>query len=178
MHSMESIVKQVARFWGVLLLGCLLSASAHAFEPFVVEDIRVEGLQRITAGTVFNYLPVKLGQTIDTDDSIEAVKALFRTGFFNDVYLERDGNVLVVYVEERAAISSIEIEGNKDLDTEELPSGQKLAIGRCGAGDRVLKKGGVARNMPVITDRGLVGRVTAVGPNSAQVLLLIDPASG
>jgi outer membrane protein insertion porin family len=131
--SMDSIVKQITRFWQVVLLGCALSASAHAFEPFVVEDIRVEGLQRITAGTVFNYLPVKLGQTIDTDDSIAAVKALFRTGFFNDVYLERDGNVLVVYVEERAAISSIEIEGNKDLDTEELLEGLKqigLAEGR------------------------------------------------
>jgi len=117
----------------VLLLTFCLSATAHAFEPFQVQDIRVEGLQRITAGTVFNYLPVKVGQTIDTKDSVTAVKALFSTGFFNDVYLERDGNVLVVYVEERAAISSIEIEGNKDLDTEELLEGLKqigLAEGR------------------------------------------------
>ena len=126
-------LKQFARLCQILLLACLLSAAAHAFEPFVVQDIRVEGLQRITAGTVFNYLPVKIGQTIDTNDSVAAVKALFKTGFFNDVYLERDGDVLVVYVEERAAISSIEIEGNKDLDTEELLEGLKqigLAEGR------------------------------------------------
>jgi outer membrane protein insertion porin family len=130
---MKLYVKQLVRLCQMLLLACCLSTAAHAFEPFLVQDIRVEGLQRISAGTVFNYLPVKIGQTIDTNDSIAAVKALFKTGFFNDVYLERDGDVLVVYVKERAAISSIEIEGNKDLDTEELLEGLKqigLAEGR------------------------------------------------
>jgi outer membrane protein insertion porin family len=117
----------------IVLLSLLLCARVDAFEPFVVQDIRVEGLQRISAGTVFNYLPIKLGQTVDTEDSIAAVSALFDTGFFNDVSLERDGNVLVVFVKERAAISSIEIEGNQDLDTEELLKGLKdigLAEGR------------------------------------------------
>jgi len=131
--SMYLQLKQLTRLCRALLLTFFLSATAHAFEPFLVKDIRVEGLQRITAGTVFNYLPVSIGQTIDTKDSIAAVKELFKTGFFNDVYLERDGDVLVVYVEERAAISSIEIEGNKDLDTEELLEGLKqigLAEGR------------------------------------------------
>lgn len=131
--SMYLHLKNLTRLCQFLLLTIFLSATAHAFEPFLVEDIRVEGLQRISAGTVFNYLPVKIGQTIDTKDSIEAVKALFKTGFFNDVYLERDGDVLVVYVEERAAISSIEIEGNKDLDTDDLLEGLKqigLAEGR------------------------------------------------
>jgi len=116
-----------------LVLFLLLCARANAFEAFVVQDIRVEGLQRISAGTVFNYLPIKLGQTVDTEDSIAAVSALFSTGFFNDVSLERDGDVLVVYVKERAAISSIEIEGNQDLDTEDLLKGLKdigLAEGR------------------------------------------------
>jgi outer membrane protein insertion porin family len=131
--SMYLHLKNLARLCQFLLLTIFLSATAHAFEPFLVKDIRVEGLQRISAGTVFNYLPVKIGQTIDTKDSIEAVKALFKTGFFNDVYLERDGDVLVVYVEERAAISSIEIDGNKDLDTDDLLEGLKqigLAEGR------------------------------------------------
>ena len=117
----------------VLLLSLLLCGRAGAFEPFVVEDIRVEGLQRISAGTVFNYLPIKLGQKVDKEDTIVAVSALFKTGFFNDVRLERDGDVLVVLVNERAAISSIEIEGNQDLDTEELLDGLKqigLAEGR------------------------------------------------
>jgi outer membrane protein insertion porin family len=131
--SMILPLKRLSHQCRILLLTFFLSAPAHAFEPFLVQDIRIEGLQRITAGTVFNYLPVRIGQTIDTKDSVAAVKALFGTGFFNDVYLERDGNVLVVYVEERAAISSIEIEGNKDLDTEELLEGLKqigLAEGR------------------------------------------------
>lgn len=126
-------VKSLELLCRVLLLALLLSGTAHAFEPFKVLDIRVEGLQRISAGTVFNYLPVKVGQTLDVEDSIAAIQALFKTGFFNDVYLERDGDVLVVFVEERAAISSIEIQGNKDLDTEELLDGLKqigLAEGR------------------------------------------------
>jgi outer membrane protein insertion porin family len=115
-----------------LLLLCLVG-SAHAFEPFEVADIRVEGLQRISAGTVFNYLPVKIGQTMDTATSVEAVTALFKTGFFDDVYMERDGDVLVILVKERAAISSIKLEGNQDLASEELLEGLKqigLAEGR------------------------------------------------
>ena len=130
---MRLTVKPFNKLCRVFLLTLLLSGVAQAFEPFQVLDIRVEGLQRISAGTVFNYLPIKVGQTINTSDSIAAVKALFKTGFFNDVSLERDGNVLVVFVQERAAISSIEIEGNKDLDNEELLDGLKqigLAEGR------------------------------------------------
>jgi outer membrane protein insertion porin family len=123
-----------ARFiFRVCLLGMVLVAPARAFEPFQVQDIRVEGLQRISAGTVFNYLPIKVGQTIDTRDSIEAIQALFGTGFFNDVRLEKEGDVLVVFVQERAAISSIEIEGNQDLETEALLEGLEqigLAEGR------------------------------------------------
>ncbi len=116
-----------------LLLLLLFSGTVRAFEPFVVSDVRVEGLQRISAGTVFNYLPVKVGDTIDTDGSAAAIRALFKTGFFNDAYLERDGDILVVHVTERAAISSIEIKGNRDLETEELLAGLKqigLAEGR------------------------------------------------
>ncbi|NOR40575.1 MAG: outer membrane protein assembly factor BamA [Gammaproteobacteria bacterium] len=130
---MRLTVKPFNKLCRVVLLTLLLSGVTQAFEPFQVLDIRVEGLQRISAGTVFNYLPIKVGQTIDTSDSIAAVKALFKTGFFNDVSLEREGDVLVVFVKERAAISSIEIEGNKDLESEELLDGLKqigLAEGR------------------------------------------------
>jgi len=126
-------VKLTLFVFRVCLLGLVLAAPARAFEPFKVEDIRVEGLQRISAGTVFNYLPIKVGQTIDNQDSIEAVQALFGTGFFNDIRLEKEGDVLVVFVQERAAISSIEIEGNEDLDTESLLEGLEqigLAEGR------------------------------------------------
>ncbi len=104
---------------------CLFAHVALAQESFVVEDIRVEGLQRISAGTVFNYLPIQVGDVFDQQSSSAAIRALFRTGFFKDVRLERDGNVLVVHVVERPAIASIEIEGNKDLKTEDLLKGLK-----------------------------------------------------
>ena len=95
---------------------------AGAADTFVVEDIRLEGLQRITAGTVFNYLPIQVGDTVDDTRTAGAVRALFRTGFFRDVRLERDGDTLVVSVVERPSIGSIEFSGNEDLDTEDLLS--------------------------------------------------------
>ena len=95
---------------------------AGAADTFVVEDIRLEGLQRITAGTVFNYLPIQVGDTVDDTRTAGAIRALFRTGFFRDVRLERDGDTLVVSVVERPSIGSIEFSGNEDLDTEDLLS--------------------------------------------------------
>ena len=95
---------------------------AGAADTFVVEDIRLEGLQRITAGTVFNYLPIQVGDTVDDTRTAGAVRALFRTGFFRDVRLERDGDTLVVSVVERPSIGSIEFSGNEDLKTEALMS--------------------------------------------------------
>ena len=122
-----------ARFAIVPLLVLLLAPLAWTIESFVIEDIRVEGLQRISAGTVFNYLPVKVGDSFDQKQSAEAIKALFKTGFFKDVRLEQDGNVLIVIVEERPSIASVKIEGNKDLSSDELMKGLKnigLAEGR------------------------------------------------
>lgn len=92
----------------------------HARDGFIVGDIRVEGLQRIAEGTVFNYLPVNIGDTLDVRRIAEAVKSLYATGFFRDVELRRDGSVLVVAVLERPTIESFEIEGNKDIKTEDL----------------------------------------------------------
>jgi outer membrane protein insertion porin family len=105
------------------LIGALVaiaSSAALAFEPFVIRDIRVEGVQRTEAGTVFSYLPVKVGERIDDEKAAQAVKALFATGFFRDVRLERQGDVLVVIVQERPTISSITIAGNKEFDTDTL----------------------------------------------------------
>lgn len=106
----------------VLILYSSISFSVSAQE-FVIEDIRVEGLQRMTPGTVFNYLPLEVGDTYNTEISLQAVRSLFSTGFFDDVRLERDGNVLVVIVKERPGIGSINITGNKDVKTEELLEG-------------------------------------------------------
>lgn len=123
-------MKSVGR---ILLLAGFLTTSAWAFEPFVVRDIRVEGLQRIAAGTVFNYLPVKAGETFDEARSAEAIRALFKTGFFADVRIEREGDVLVVSVVERPAIADINISGNSDIETEQVLDALKqigLAEGR------------------------------------------------
>jgi outer membrane protein insertion porin family len=117
-----------------ILVACTLLSRAYAQETtnvaparnsshdFIVGDIRVEGLQRIAEGTVFNYLPVNIGDTLDRRRLAEAVQSLYATGFFRDVELRRDGNVLVVAVLERPTIESFEVKGNKDIKTEDLES--------------------------------------------------------
>ena len=91
--------------------------------PFTVTDIRIDGLQRIGAGTVFTYLPVERGDTLDQSHASEALRALYKTGFFEDVRLDRQGNILVVTVTERPAINKLTLEGNKDIKTEDLQKG-------------------------------------------------------
>jgi outer membrane protein insertion porin family len=108
-----------------LVLSSLASLPAQAFEPFQVKDIRVEGIQRTEAGTVFSYLPIKIGDTVNEDRVTAAVKALYATGFFKDVRLEADGNVLVVMIEERPAIAQVEITGSKEFDAKQLKEGLK-----------------------------------------------------
>jgi outer membrane protein insertion porin family len=108
-----------------LVLSSLASLPAQAFEPFQVKDIRVEGIQRTEAGTVFSYLPIKIGDTVNEDRVTAAVKALYATGFFKDVRLEADGDVLVVLIEERPAIAQVEITGSKEFDAKQLKEGLK-----------------------------------------------------
>ena len=110
-----------------LILLASLAAQAYAFEPFTVKDIRVEGLQRIAAGTVFSYLPVEIGQTMDDAKAAQAIRALFKTGFFSDVQIERQGDILVVKVTERPSIASLTMHGNKDIKTDQLEKGLKDA---------------------------------------------------
>jgi outer membrane protein insertion porin family len=101
----------------------VLSGSAWALGPFVVRDIRVEGIQRIEAGTVFNYLPVKVGDTMTDEKAAGAIRALFATGFFRDVRLEAQGDVLIVTLEERPAIASIEFTGMKEFEKDKVKQG-------------------------------------------------------
>jgi outer membrane protein insertion porin family len=89
-------------------------------DGFVVHDIHIEGLQRISEGTVFNYLPVNIGDRMTAAREREALRALYATGFFRDVELRRDGDSLIVAVLERASLESIDIKGNKDIKTEDL----------------------------------------------------------
>ncbi len=110
----------------VVFINCILVAQASlAVEPFIVDNIRVEGLQRISAGTVFNYLPVRVGDRLDDRAVSKSIRELYKTGFFKDVRLEQEGNSLIVFVIERPAIADIEFEGNKDIDTEELTKALK-----------------------------------------------------
>lgn len=105
----------------ILLVAALLLVPLSAFaEVFQVSDIRIEGLQRIAPGTVFNYLPVQVGDTVGEDVTGGIIRALYQTGFFDDVRVERDGGVLVLWVRERPAIAQIKITGNKDIDTKAL----------------------------------------------------------
>ncbi|MCK5498518.1 MAG: outer membrane protein assembly factor BamA, partial [Gammaproteobacteria bacterium] len=114
---MQNIVK---RLLYIVFVYLFIQSNVFAVQEFVIEDIRVEGLQRITPGTVFNYLPMKVGDTFDDSRSSEAVRALFKTGFFDDVRLERDGGILVFILKERPSIASITLNGNEDIASEEL----------------------------------------------------------
>ncbi|HKW39078.1 MAG TPA: outer membrane protein assembly factor BamA [Burkholderiales bacterium] len=105
----------------ILLL--MLAEPAWAFAPFVVKDIRVEGIQRIEAGTVFNYLPVKVGDRMTDEKASAAIRTLFATGFFRDVRLEVQGNVLIVSLEERPAIAAIEFSGMKEFEKDKVKQG-------------------------------------------------------
>ena len=102
----------------LLAVPAVLAQSESA--EFTVGDIRIEGLQRITEGTVYNYLPVNIGDRLDERRVDEALRALYATGFFRDVEIRRDGGTLVVAVLERPSIESFTITGNKDIKTEDL----------------------------------------------------------
>ena len=117
----------------LILLFAVCAGAAADGGDFVIEDIRIEGLQRLTAGTIFNYLPLEVGDTFNEQKSLEAVRALFKTGLFEDVRLERDGNILVVIIKERPVIGSIDISGNKDIKTEDIMKNLEpigFAVGR------------------------------------------------
>ena len=116
-----------------LALLLLLPVASFANDEFVVKDMRVEGLQRISEGTVFNYLPINIGDTLDSVRITEAMRALYGQDLFDDIEMRRDGDTLVIAVRERPSIESFEIEGNKDIKTEDLMEslrGVGLARGR------------------------------------------------
>ncbi|MCE1171135.1 MAG: outer membrane protein assembly factor BamA, partial [Azovibrio sp.] len=108
-----------------VLIAGLLSASAHAFEPFAIRDIRVEGIQRTEAGTVFTYLPVKVGDTLTSEKASQSIKALFATGFFKDVRVEVEGDVMVLILQERPAIAKIDFVGMKEFEKDPILKAMK-----------------------------------------------------
>jgi len=112
---------------------CIFNAAVAADDDFIVGDMRVEGLQRISEGTVFNYLPINVGDTVTAERIREAIRALYQQALFDDVEMRRDGDVLIVVVRERPSIEDFTIDGNKDIKTEDLMEslrGVGLARGR------------------------------------------------
>lgn len=116
-----------------VLVAGLFAVPALAFEPFAVKDIRVEGIQRTEAGTVFSYLPVKVGDTLDDEKAAQSIKALFATGFFKDVRVEVDRDVMVIVVQERPAIAKVDFVGMKEFEKDVIVKALKetgIAEGR------------------------------------------------
>lgn len=116
-----------------ILIAGMFATPVLAFEPFAVKDIRVEGIQRTEAGTVFGYLPVKVGDTLNDEKAAQSIKALFATGFFKDVRIEIEKDVMVVVVQERAAIATINFVGMKEFEKDVIVKALKetgIAEGR------------------------------------------------
>lgn len=121
-----------------LAAGLALPALAQAAEPFTASDIRVDGLQRISSGTVFTYLPVERGDVVDDAKVGDTIRALYNTGFFEDVQLDRQGDILVVTVKERPAINKLTVTGNKDIKSEQLLKGlADIGLSEGGTFDRL-----------------------------------------
>ena len=110
-----------------VVIAVLTIVSVANAASFVIRDIRVEGLQRLSVGTVFNNIPYEVGQRVSDDAGREIIRSLYATGLFKDVALEQDGGILVVSVVERPAIASINISGNRDIDTEQLTEAMSQA---------------------------------------------------
>ncbi|MDX2416315.1 MAG: outer membrane protein assembly factor BamA, partial [Xanthomonadales bacterium] len=104
----------------ILLCGLFTIKSAMALDPFVVSDIRVEGLQRISEGTVFNYLPIDANELLTASKGRQAIRSLFQTGFFSAIDLEREDDILIIRVQERPAIAAVVLSGNKAIKDEDM----------------------------------------------------------
>lgn len=158
----------------------LCAGYAQAVAPFVVKDIRVEGIQRTEAGTVFSYLPVRVGETFDDDKGTAAIKALYATGFFKDVRLEEENGVLVVLVEERPAISSVDFTGTKEFEKDMLVK----ALKEIGVGEtKIFDKASVDRAEQELKrqylSHGLYGvkittTVTPIERNRVTIMFNVD----
>ena len=122
-------LKGAGRVLATLMLFLALSTFAHADEPFIVKKIQLVGLQRISDGTVYDYLPVNIGDNLDAARIQEAIRALYKTGFFRDVELRREGDTLVIVFKERPSIEHFSITGNKLIKTEDLDKNlQKVGL--------------------------------------------------
>lgn len=176
--SFRSVTRFVAQV--ALIFAAGLCVNAHAADSFVIKDIRIEGLQRVEPGTVFSYLPVQVGDTFTEEKSAEAIMALYSTGFFRDVQIQAQGNVLIVIVEERPTISRIEFTGMKEFDQEVVRKSLK-AVGVAEArfydkalidkAEQELKRQYVGKGMYAAE---VVATVTPVERNQVAIYFNID----
>ncbi len=149
-------------------------------QEFVIRDIRVEGIQRTEAGTVFSYLPLRVGDRYDPERGAAAIRALFATGLFKDVRFQAEGDVLVVIVEERPAIAEVKLEGVKEFDKDTvLKSLREVGLGEARVFDRSLLERAEQELKRQYLSRGLYGvevksTVTPVERNRVNVLITID----
>ena len=164
----------------VAAIASAFAVNAAAIDPFTVRDIRVEGIQRTEAGTVFNYLPVRVGEVFNDEKAAASIKALYATGFFKDVRIEAEGDVLVVSVEERPAIASVDFSGTKEFEKDKL----RKALKDLGLGEsRILDKSLVDRAEQELKrqylSRGLYGvkittTITPIERNRVNVTFAVD----
>ena len=170
-HFVLSVCFSVAAF---------ASSPAFAVEPFTVKDIRVEGIQRIDAGTVFSYLPVRVGETFTDEKAAAAIRALYATGFFNNVRIEAEGDVLVVAVEERPAIANVEFSGTQEFDKEMLTTSLRdVGLGEARVFDKALLDRAEQEIKNLYLARGLYGvdvstTVTPLERNRVNIHFAVD----
>ena len=181
MTAIMNLPIPIARRLASLILAFgVLFVSLSAAADFVVEDIHVEGAQNIEVGTIFNYLPLKVGDVADSVLIDESIKTLFATGFFQDVEIRRQNNILVVVVSERPAISGVEYSGNKDVDDETI----ETALAQIGVAEgRVFRESLLGQLVQAIEEQYFAkGRysakvdavVTPVDRNRVAISLAID----
>jgi outer membrane protein insertion porin family len=176
--SFRSVTRFVAQVAIIVAAG--FCVNAQAADSFVIKDIRIEGLQRVEPGTVFSYLPVQVGETFTEEKGADAIKALYSTGFFRDVQIQAQGNVLIVIVEERPTISRIEFTGMKEFDQENIRKSLK-AVGVAEArfydkalidkAEQELKRAYVGKGMYAAE---VVATVTPLERNQVAVYFNID----
>lgn len=163
-----------------LVTALFVAAPAFAFEPFVVKDIRVEGIQRTEAGTVFNYLPVRVGETFTESQAADAIRGLFATGFFSDVRIEVEDEVIVVLVDERPAVADITFSGVKEFDQAVLKNGlREVGLSEARIFDRALLDSAEQELKRMYLSRGkyaadVVTTVTPLERNRVAINFTVD----
>ncbi len=169
--------RALRRAAAAVLCACSLGAAA---QEFTVRDIRVEGISRTEAGTVFSYLPLRVGDRFDPERGVAAIRALFATGLFKDVRLEADGDVLVVIVEERPAIAAVELNGIKEFDKDQVKKSlREVGLAEARVFDRSLLERAEQELKRQYLGRGLysaqvTSTVTPVERNRVNIIINVD----